>query len=188
MAIGQQVLGRDAELGADLLDRFLLRFAGDLDIGAMAGAARLDFERRQFAGPVFDIDGQGRAAFALKPRTGRHKAEIGDALDHDRGPQPGRRQRIEPDPGRDRGQFLDRDDGQLAHIADRGVARIKRRDPRTGRPRQPGMAFALGAGEGQRQLLDRVRHQGAGPVRNPPKPSHAGGVGDRFKRSHRRSA
>ena len=34
VAEGQQVLGRDAELGADLLDRLLLGLAGDLDVGS----------------------------------------------------------------------------------------------------------------------------------------------------------
>src|SRR5690606_28908858 len=33
VAIGQQVLGADAQAGADLKDGFLLRRAGDLDIG-----------------------------------------------------------------------------------------------------------------------------------------------------------
>jgi hypothetical protein len=33
MAVGQQIFARDAELGADLLDRFLVRRAGDFDVG-----------------------------------------------------------------------------------------------------------------------------------------------------------
>ena len=39
VAVGQQVLGRDAELGADLQDRLLLRGARDLDVGRLGHVA-----------------------------------------------------------------------------------------------------------------------------------------------------
>lgn len=108
--------------------------------------------RRQMAGPVFHVDGQGRPVLRLQARGRGNVSEIRYPFNHDIGRAPFRIETVHPDFGRDRSHLFGGHDANLARISDLGALGVLRSHSAAGRSCQPAVIFPLQPGEADLHL------------------------------------